>query len=956
MAEDSDSTIDEEEDGTTKEVGSAPPPPPPGLDNTQTDEDPISGLIDPDAARAMLLGISNQEDTLTPDLSETEVETSLGDSFEDLDGEEVEAPPPPMGFDAPPPPPMGFEEPETAPEEEEGEAPPPPTGFDAPPPPPMGFEEPESTQEKFEGSDEDLSSIDSLADSLSLLDEEWPASNLEEKSQPTEDSDGISNEIEQFSFLATTPSEDGGVSEVEQAIDAFGLVRESAFQQTDSSKPTRPSPFLRISSEVDSIPGDKLHATLSENEKTVLNPDGTIRKQFIDGELILRNSSKKHRAWDIEVHLESIESTDFGDKISTVKELDPTEETAIPYTASGPRMLILKESIDTEISRGEEPSLSLVYSETPQDIEISIEIENVSPVPLFDVEIKRTIPDSFILPEDSLYSIEQDSVVWDIGRMNIGETRNLTVSGRVETGSVDKINAGVSSVTYSAEATVSRARFDRVNGSGRQFSYVNAEEDDRPGVWHCTCVFENKSSFVVSLSGATVRLIGRDEPILDVSDIRQDVPPEGKWDSMVKRVESEEQPSFTQEIRFSILPRVSVQSTGIVELKEQQLTVLDSVLQKRFDKSRIKSYVSSSVDATITLENTGTSEINVIRILDDIPGIFETPSIDEVVIEMEGTELNNDQYRIDVVNGIQLEEKHISPDSEGHGLRITVGTSAPLGLLPGKTMLIRYPLKAPDPSPRNTLLVAPIKVDFSSERFGPVATRVVERPPQIKVVHKRRNISTGKEVFPGGKPGQYEIMLMFHNSSDSALDDLALHDIVPGTFTIEDSTIRSDKEGQRDASITKESARDGTQVTWAIGRIQQGERIEVLYTIQGDPEAEYKVSDAQDFHGATFGDEVDEEPNIPEWMERQKITIPPPSQETIEVMDKVDSEQKAGTSESEENTSSEQEADAPSAEKGSESDDNEEDPTPVGPNQCPACGFDVGIGSSICVVCGNTLS
>ena len=93
-------------------------------------------------------------------------------------------------------------------------------------------------------------------------------------------------------------------------------------------------------------------------------------------------------------------------------------------------------------------------------------------------------------------------------------------------------------------------------------------------------MFENKSSFVVSLSGATVRLIGREEAILDVSDIRQDVPPEGKWDSMVKRLESEEQPSFTQEIRFSILPRVSVQSTGRVELKEQQLTVLDSVLQK----------------------------------------------------------------------------------------------------------------------------------------------------------------------------------------------------------------------------------------------------------------------------------------------------------------------------------------------------------------------------------------
>ena len=116
--------------------------------------------------------------------------------------------------------------------------------------------------------------------------------------------------------------------------------------------------------------------------------------------------------------------------------------------------------------------------------------------------------------------------------MNIGEKRNLAISARVNTESVEKINAGVTSATYSSEATVSRARFDRVSGSGRQFSYVNAEEDDRPGVWHCTCVFENKSSFVVSLSGATVRLIGREDPILEVSDIRQDVPPEGKWDSI----------------------------------------------------------------------------------------------------------------------------------------------------------------------------------------------------------------------------------------------------------------------------------------------------------------------------------------------------------------------------------------------------------------------------------------
>ena len=833
-----------------------------------------------------------------------------------------------MGFEAPPPPPMGFE------------APPPPPGFSEESEE-QGDESPLKTPDEIPV-ENDISSIDSLADSLSLLEDEW---------EP--DSDAVSEDPFRSNISPVQNQEPAGSigqeirqSEVDQAIDSFGLVSESEMRKPDETKTPRQSPFLRTASEVDSIPGDKLHATLSETEKSVLNPDGTVRKQIIDGELILRNSSKKHRAWDIEVHLESIDSTDFGDRVSSVKELDPTEETAIPYTASGPRMLILKESIDTESSREEEPSLSMVFSESPQEIEIKIEIENVSPAPLYDVEVKRTIPESFILPDDSVYSVEKDSVVWDIGRMNIGEKRNLAISAKVKTESVEKINAGYTTATYSSEATVSRARFDRVNGSGRQFSYVNAEEDDRPGVWHCTCVFENKSSFVVSLSGATVRLIGRENPILEVSDIRQDVPPEGKWDSMAKRVESDDQPSFTQEIRFSILPRVSVQSSGTVELKEQQLTVLDAALQKRFDKSRIKSYISSNIETVITLENTGTSEINVLRVLDDIPGIFDIPNTEDISIEIEGTELKQEQYRIDLVNGTQLEEKYVSPDREGNALRMTIGTSAPLGLQPGKAVVIRYPLLAPDPSPRNELLVAPIKVDFSSERFGPVATRTVHKPPIISVVHKRRNISTGKEVFPGGKPGQYEIMLMFHNSSDSALDDLALHDIVPGTFSIEESVVRSDKDGERDCSITKESARDGTQVTWAIGRILQGERIEVLYTIQGDPEAEYKVSDAQDFHGATFGDEVDEEPNIPQWLEQQVEEMPSASKDAIEVEHKIEEVAEEEIEKNEEEAESE-----PETEKQDDSDESE------GKSKtCPACGYEVGIGSSICVVCGHTLS
>ena len=898
---------EEEEDGSEAEQPTVPPPPPglppppPGLPSSPP---PPPGFPPPSLDSLPSMEIDDSEDQTATD------DDSLGDEFS------IPPPPPPPGF------------------------PPPSLNLDIP----VGDSDSEQEDVTDEAplEPEDHFSIDSLADSLSLLGGDWPEPGTEIESGPEMEPEPETEDEAEQDLTQT--------SQVAEAIDAFGLVRESEEQQFIKAQAARPSPFLRPAAEVDSIPGDKLHATLSETEKAILNPDGSVRRQFIDGELILRNASKKHRAWDIEVHLESIESTDFGEKISTVKELDATEDTVIPYTASGPRMLLLKESIDTEPNRDKESSLSLVFSNNPQEIEINVEIENISPAPLYDVEVKRVVPASFILPDDRVYSVEDESVIWDIGRLNIGESRTLSLSAQVLTDAIEKIRAGVCSATYSAEATVSRARFDRVHGSGRQFSYVTAIEDDRPEVWHCTCVFENKSSFVVALSGATVRLAGRDEPILDVSDIRQDVPPEGRWDSMVKRVESEDQPSFTQEVRFSILPRVSVHSSGTVELKEQQLTVLDAILQKRYDKSRIKSYVSSDIETAVMFENTGSSIINVVRILDDIPGIFEAPSMEQVTIEMDGSELSDDQYRIEVVNGVQLEEKHISPDSEGHGMRVTVGTSAPLGLQPGKTLIIRYPLHAPDPSPRNKMLAAPIRVDFSSERFGPVATRSVERPPKISVVHRRRNISTGKEVFPGGAPGRYEILLMFHNNSDSALEDLALHDVVPGTFTIEGSTIRSDKEGERDASMTKESAREGNQVTWAIGRIQQDERVEVLYSIQGDPEAEYKVTDAQDFHGATFGEEVDEEPNISEWIEidEPELLTPP----TKAYLDGIEADHTEDYTAHAEDGSDE---DAPEDAQDYEPDEEEAEPTPPG-KPCPACGGDVGIGASLCSVCGFTFS
>ena len=884
-----------------------PPPPPPGF-GEGNEEDEVEITIDNEDGDGSEMNNIHQLVDELPSLADIE-----------------SPPPPPLGLDTPPPLPPDFDTP--------------------PPPPPPGFEAIE--EEGKWGVDElEIQSFDDTLTSLEQMNEE--------------------EIVEEINVDSDESTKDWNAA-LDQAFTEEGDKQ----PKSDGGEGPQPplSGNLRPAAEVDSIPGDKLYVTLKETEESVLNPDGTVRQQSIDGELILRNSSRKDRAWDIEVMLQNTASTDIGGGAITVRELDATQTSNLPYTASGPRMMVLKEHIDTEPERPQESSLSMIYSEHAQEVLIRLSVENIAPVSLNDVVVRRALPENFELSEGPEYDINDGELIWHIGRLPVGESTSLEILPRVTTRTIQRFATGTVNAAYSCEATVSRAQFDSVKSRARQFGYVSPKEDDRPDIFHCKLVVENRSSFVVSLSAATVWLAGRSEPFLEVEDIREDIPPEGLWDSIEKRIEAIDKPNFTHEINYSILPRVNVESNGILELKERSFKVLDADVNKQYSISRIRSYVESDLECISVVENTGSAPINVMRLLDDIPGIFNPPAINQVRIEMEGSDLNDEQYRIEVVDGTQLEEQLVSPDSQGHALRITVGTSAPLGLQPGKSLTITYPLHAADPSPQNNKLAAPIRADFSMERFGPVATRHCNRAPLIRVVHRRRRFSTGKEVFPAAGPGRYEILLMFQNDSDSALEDLSLHDVVPGTFNIEKSTVRSNQSGERVVDYSKESAREGTHVTWPIGRIEKDERIEVVFEIQGDSESEYKVADAQDYHGATFGDEVDEEPNLPEWVdEASRITL-----EAADLEPEIDLESQFEDKEGEDNgsntdigvdLSTPQVLNAETITEGNEetidesnADEGEsQQPTIVTPDVCPVCGTEASVGASSCETCSFQFS
>ena len=807
---------------------------------------------------------------------------------------------------------------------------------------------PDAEEEDEQVAGEPDISISVTEDALGALDAlDAPAEDADDDDdEPDDDDDGLLDAAAD-SLLDV---EAGDATDEEEAVD-IAPVEEMAASEHAGGR-------IRPVGEVDNVRGDKLIGTLHEEETSTLTPDGEIVEQTVTGLLTVHNPSDKDRLWDIDIFLNGLEHTDLDDSHLPVQELESGDEHTCAYSVSGPRMLVLRERFDTKPDRGQERSLSAVCSPDAEPISLEIEVENVGPVDLTEVVVYRTIPSQITVEDSDQYELSQGELTWNVGTLTSGGKRTLPISATLTSEVVETIDGGEARAEYVADATLSGMSFAELDAWCRGFSYMTIDEDERPDNWQCQVVFENRSSFAVDLVKLRVRQVGSDDLLFDISDVDEDVAPDGRWESSVELVQSTVKPNFNQELGFTVLPRVTSQTLGKLALEPCDIAVLEAGISKSYSTEVLRSYREAAVDAEVSITNSGSATINLMRLTDDVPGVFNSPDADQVTCSIEGKEMLREQFRIEVKEGISLEEKHISPDGPGHTMIITVGTKGPIGLEPGQTLTVNYSLVAPDPTPENDVVAGPARVDFSAERFGPVATRGVEDVPAIRVIHKRRRFSTGKEVFAAGGAGRYEVLIMFQNRSDSALRDLIIHDLVPPSFDIKGFSIRSDTSGNREAEMVKEEGDDGTKVSWHLDIIEKDERIEVIYELVGDADSEYKVSATQESHGATFGDEVDED--LPPLPEPDPEEDEPEEPEESDEEEADDSDGDADDSEADEDDAEmdaalakltgggetkEESADEEASEDEA-ADDGEsrvcpvcESPNPAGANVCSACSF-----------------
>ncbi|MBV18962.1 MAG: hypothetical protein CMA56_03755 [Euryarchaeota archaeon] len=613
---------------------------------------------------------------------------------------------------------------------------------------------------------------------------------------------------------------------------------------------------LRSTDEVDSIAGDKLQGSIHEVEHTDIDADGHVTKQKVTGTLTLTNPSEGDRVYDVDAVMSDAASTNLEGHVVSVEELEPGQEHVVEYTVSDRNMLMMTERFDTNPARDKERSLSLAMG-AENTIALEIDVRNVGASDLHDVVVSRPLPAGMSVTEAEHASVEDGALSWDVGMLATGASSTLVVRGTLTTDGKEPISSGSAVATYRADAALSTMNFEDLDAFCRGFAYMRSVEGERPDTWEVTAVFENRSSFAVDLVKLQARLKGSDELLFDFSDVNEDVAPHGEWRSESVSVASAEKPDLTWELSYTVLPRTSASTEGTLTMTARDLAVVDGKVEKTYSKAKLHSYREQTVQAEIKITNTGSSDINLMRLTDDIPGMFHAVDTSTLKIKHGGQSLPPEQFKAEVSEGITLEGEHHSPDGAGHTLTLTIGRKGPIGMAPGDVVVVTYDLVAPDPSPQNERVDAPIRSEFSCERFGPVCERDVEHAPSIRVVHNRRDFSAGKQALKVGGRGRYEVLILFENNGDTPLADVQLKDVIPPGYEMDGCDVRANKELLDDVEMTQESDATGTTVVWHLASVGKSERIDVSYMIKGEGEIDTDLLNT--FHGAVFGDEIEDD-------------------------------------------------------------------------------------------------
>ncbi|MFX0132756.1 MAG: hypothetical protein ACFFDN_03830, partial [Candidatus Hodarchaeota archaeon] len=568
--------------------------------------------------------------------------------------------------------------------------------------------------------------------------------------------------------------------------------------------------------------------------------DGEIIESTVNGQIAVINDAEKSRIWDIDIELVGGESTDLKEKKFHIPDLEPQEswakDYAIKITPEDKPPIVITEKVDTFPETEEESNIFVLSEEGKvQEVNFVITMENTSDSTVALVELAKIIPEDF---KDFKVSDESkgkakkddvegvDAIVWKVEELEAGETAELKLKTKVEPSEIKTLTSGELKIKYMLEAgTYSGLKPEFIDGLSEEIFYVDRDErDDQPDMWDCQFIFENRSEFPMTLQ--KFQFISGDENTeFEVVAVEPNavVNPKTEYVSETWDLESEDEPSFSEIVEYTVIPRTEERLSMSSTLQALDLQILAVEGIKDFSKNVLKSYRAEALDATIIATIRGDAPIDIIKLEDTIPTDFRNPEKSELEISFD---IKGQKKPVPVEDFSLSFEPDLGPDDISAERKMIIEVRDVLentgAMIDQSTINVKYPLNAVRPA-KDARYDAPVLFQGYTKPVGGILEAYIE-PEPITVVHERRRTRIGKSVRPGVEKDEYSILLLYINKGDSTKTNIKISDFVPINFKILESNMEYE-------STSKD---DGTLLTWTIEEIQPGQEVEITYSIHGE--------------------------------------------------------------------------------------------------------------------------
>ncbi|TFG01172.1 MAG: hypothetical protein EU541_00180 [Promethearchaeota archaeon] len=462
---------------------------------------------------------------------------------------------------------------------------------------------------------------------------------------------------------------------------------------------------------------------------------------------------------------------------------------------------------------------------TQNMLNYSINIENDSENKVKEVKLAKQFSDEFsdFKYESSSVSdvnINKNTIIFSIPSLDPGEKAEITIHTSIKPIERKIIGTGNIQLSYIYEnRLISGLKFEELNGYSHAMHAMKIKEKETaPNKWTCQMIFKNNSDINMKLNSILVLDKEKRNKYLDL-DFNSDkdgklVKPQETFFSEKWEVEDKNEPKFYRKLNYSITHKTEKKSLMNLNLEESIFEIIDLSVEKKFTKSKIKSYEGSDLSCTLTLKNTGTIPIKGMVVKEIIPKDFLPPQ------DLSSFSIATSSGK-DIADKVQIE---ILPDdqdaSSSHeiSIRVNLENIKPLELINvNENIKITYPFKAIKPDhtkeynfPLNFTSYYPKEKKSPEDFYYISGTLPAQKLPNLDVIHQRRNLLIAKEIFPGRNVDEFAISLIVNNSSNIEITDIKIDDTLPNSIEVVSSNkeyniLDSDLERADTISFTIES-------------------------------------------------------------------------------------------------------------------------------------------------------